>query len=117
MASLVAQTVKNRLQCRRPEFNPWVGKIPWRRAWQLTPVFLPGESPWTGEPGGLQSMGVTKSRTRLRDEEHTHPGLLWWLSGRVCLPKQNRGFDPGSGKLPHAMKQVNLWAITIEPAL
>ena len=28
----------------RDRFNPWVGKIPWRRAWQLTPVFLPGES-------------------------------------------------------------------------
>ena len=27
------------------------------RAWQPTPVFLPGESPWTEEPGGLQSMG------------------------------------------------------------
>ena len=31
-------------QCRRCRFNPWVRKIPWRRAWQLTPVFLPGES-------------------------------------------------------------------------
>ena len=33
-------------QCRRHKrrrFNPWVGKIPWRRAWQPTPVFLPGE--------------------------------------------------------------------------
>ena len=29
---------------RRCKFNPWIGKIPWRRAWQLTPVFLPGES-------------------------------------------------------------------------
>jgi len=28
----------------RPGFHPWVRKIPWRRAWQLTPVFLPGES-------------------------------------------------------------------------
>ena len=37
--------------------DPWVGKIPWRRAWQPMPVFLPGESPWTEEPGGLQSMG------------------------------------------------------------
>ena len=34
----------------------WVGKIPWRRGWQPTPVYLPGESPWTEEPGGLQSM-------------------------------------------------------------
>ena len=34
-------------QCRRHErcrFDPWVGKIPWRRAWQPSPVFLPGES-------------------------------------------------------------------------
>jgi len=31
-------------QCRRPGFDPWVGKIPWRRKWQFTPVFLPGES-------------------------------------------------------------------------
>ena len=31
-------------QCRRRGFHPWVGKIPWRRARQPTPVFLPGES-------------------------------------------------------------------------
>ena len=36
-------------------FDHWVGTIPWRRAWQSTPVFLPGESPWTEEPGGLFS--------------------------------------------------------------
>ena len=44
--------------CRRHKrhgFNPWVGKIPWRRALQPTPVFLPGESPWTEETGGLYS--------------------------------------------------------------
>ena len=29
---------------KRCGFDPWMGKIPWRRAWQLTPVFLPGES-------------------------------------------------------------------------
>ena len=29
---------------KRREFHPWVGKIPWKRAWQPTPVFLPGES-------------------------------------------------------------------------
>ena len=31
------------LRCGRSRFNPWVGKIPWRRVWQSTPVFLPGE--------------------------------------------------------------------------
>ena len=34
-----------------------VGEIPWRRTWQPTPVLLPGETPWTKEPGRLQSMG------------------------------------------------------------
>ena len=46
------------MQCTRLGFDPWVGKIPWRRAWQPTPVFLPRESPWTGEPGRLQSTGL-----------------------------------------------------------
>ena len=32
------------LQCRRPGFDSWVRKMPWRRKWQPTPVFLPGES-------------------------------------------------------------------------
>ena len=55
--SLVVQTVK-----KLPAVSEnWVlslgGTIPWRRAWQPTPVFLPGESPWTEEPVGLQSMG------------------------------------------------------------
>ena len=31
------------LQCRRPRFNPWVRKIPWRREWLPSTVFLPGE--------------------------------------------------------------------------
>ena len=35
--------VKNLPAMGRPEFDPWVGKIPWRRAWQPTPVSLPGE--------------------------------------------------------------------------
>ena len=31
-------------QCRRPRFDPWIRKIPWRRKWQPTPVFLLEES-------------------------------------------------------------------------
>ena len=41
----VALAVKEpAFQCRRHRFNPWIGKSPWRRAWQPIPVFLPGES-------------------------------------------------------------------------
>ena len=39
-------------QCRRHRFDPWVRKIPWRRAWQPTPVFLPGESHGQRSPVG-----------------------------------------------------------------
>ena len=43
-ASLVAQLVKTiLLQCGRPGFDPWVGKIPWRKKRLPTPVFWPGE--------------------------------------------------------------------------
>ena len=56
----VAQMVKNHLQYRRPEFDPWVGKILWRKAWQPTLVFLLGESPWTKGPGRLQFTGLQR---------------------------------------------------------
>ena len=43
-ASLVTQQKRIYLPSRRYGFSHWVGKIPWRRAWQPTPVSLPGES-------------------------------------------------------------------------
>ena len=41
-ASLVAQPVKNPSATRGPGISPWLGKIPWRRAWQPTPAFFLG---------------------------------------------------------------------------
>ena len=49
------------LQYSRTRFDPWVGKIPWRRKWKPTPVFLPGKSHWQ-EAGRVQSRGG-KSQT------------------------------------------------------
>ena len=55
--SLVAETVKNPLAMR----ETWVQSLDWedpqKMKWQPIPVFLPGESLWTEEPSGLQSMG------------------------------------------------------------
>ena len=39
---------------------PGLGRSPWRRAWQTTPVFLSGETPWAEEPDGLQSLGLQR---------------------------------------------------------
>ena len=46
------------LQCTRRRFSPWVRKLPWRRRWQHTPIFLPGKI-----PGRLQSTGMQESDT------------------------------------------------------
>ena len=48
---------------RRHEFNPWVRKIPWRRKWQPTPVFL-AENPMDRGARGVADHGVTKNQTR-----------------------------------------------------
>ena len=55
--SLVVQTVSVCLQCARPGFDPWVGKILWRRQWHPTPVLLPGKCHGRRSLVRLQSMG------------------------------------------------------------
>ena len=57
-------------RCKRLEFISWVGKIPWRRARQPTSVFLPRESPWTEEPGGLQFIGSWRLRHDWNNSKH-----------------------------------------------
>ena len=65
-------------------FDPWAGKIPWRRAWQPTPIFL--RIPCTEEPGGLPS----KSQTRLKWRSTQALSLRventpkFFLSSRAC---------------------------------
>src|SRR5574338_627821 len=51
-------------ECRRPGFDPWVRKIPWRRKWQPTPVLLPGKfHGWRSLAGSVHA--VAKSQTQL----------------------------------------------------
>ena len=63
-------------------FDPWIRKSPWRRKWEPTPVFLPGEYHGQEKPGGLQSMG-SQSRTRL---SHSCPGITLVLKS-LCQAK------------------------------
>ena len=58
LASLVAQTVKNPLAMQETWVQFLGGQDPWRKEWQPSPVFWPGE--WTEDPGGLQSMGLKR---------------------------------------------------------
>ena len=62
--SLVAQKV-NKLPAMQDTWlqDLWVGKIPWRRKWQPTPVFLPGESHGQRSLAGYSLGGRTESDT------------------------------------------------------
>ena len=61
------------LQCRRPGFNSWVGKIPWRRKWQPTPVFLPGKPHGQRSLVGYSPWGHKESDTTERLHFHFQP--------------------------------------------
>ena len=62
-ASLVAQMVKNLPATQRPGFNPWIGKIPWKREWLPTPLFLPGEFHGQRNLAGYSPWGCKESDT------------------------------------------------------
>ena len=67
--------VRNRLQTRRPGFNPWVRKISWRREWLPTPVFLPGEF-----HGQRTLVGYSPQGLRVRHDWATHSFFLLLVS-------------------------------------
>ena len=63
-----------RLQCRKHRrlgFDPWAGKIPWRRAWQPTPLFLPEAFQGQRSLEGYSSWGGKESNTAERLSMHT----------------------------------------------
>ena len=72
-------------QYRRRGFDPWVGKIPWRRKWKPTPLFLPGES-----HGQRSLVG------------YSHRVAKTWIShGCTCVPHP----EPPSHLPPHPIPQ------------
>ena len=72
--------------CRTCRFDPWVGKILWRRKWQPTPVFLPGKA-HDGGAWWATVHGVTESQTRLSEQHfHFHHSVLFAvLVTKSCL--------------------------------
>ena len=59
-ASLIAQLIKNPPAMWRPGFDPWVGKIPWRREWLPTSVFWPGEVHGLYSPCSRKELNITE---------------------------------------------------------
>ena len=92
--SSVAQQKRILCQCRRQNFDPWVGKIAWRGKWQPTPAYLPGEfhrqrspagySPWGRKIAGhnLETKEQLRVVTRAKWNDATLP-----LSTELCAHK------------------------------
>ena len=87
---------------KRHGFDSWVRKTPWRRKWKPTPVFLPGESPWTEKPGRLQSMG-------------SHRVGHDWSNSACTLSNRNWHNVPyfKKGKLYSKQKLSDFWVIIL----
>ena len=63
VVALVVKNLPANAGDMRREFDPWVGKFPWRRKWQPTPVFLPGESHGQRSLEGYSAWGHAESDT------------------------------------------------------
>ena len=92
--SLQAQTVKRLPTMQDTRFNPWVGKIPWRRKWQPTPVLLPGKFHGRRILVGYSPWG----RKELDTTEQLHfmgfPGASGKEPACKCRRHKRCGFDP-----------------------
>ena len=101
------------LPCGRPGFDPWVGKIPWRREWLPTPVFLPGESPWTEEPGGLQFVGSH----RVRHDWSTKHSTLPLVSQQTKMKNRLRSRKLQISKIYFNIQPKPVFGLSLKPCL
>ena len=68
------------LQFERLRFDPWVGKILWRRKWQSTPIFLPGKSHGRRSLAGYSSWEHKESDMTEQHHFQFLNSLVWWAS-------------------------------------
>ena len=73
-----------RRRCKRHGFDLYVGKIPWKRKWQTTPVFLPGKSHGQRSLAGYSPWGLKKVGHDLVTKQQQHFKL------HICPPFQNK---------------------------
>ena len=90
-ASLIAQSVKNLPAMQETWFDSWVWKIPWRRKWQPTPAFLPGESHGQRSlagysPWGHKELGMTEWFSLLLLSLMGGTSLIYFLIGHIHFP-------------------------------
>ena len=87
-ASLVAELVKNLSAMLKPGFDPWVGKIPWRKERLPTLVFWPGEFHGLYSPWGRRESDTTEHSSAVKKAEHqrTDDFELWCWRRLLRIP-------------------------------
>ena len=92
------------LQFRRPGFDPWVGKIPWRREWlPTTHSRIPAwRIPWTEEPDRLSPWGCKES------------GMTEQLT--LSFPFHNQLIKETQGSSSSPVYQLSLWKHVLAPS-
>ena len=93
-------------QCRRHRFNPWVRKIPWRRKWQPTPVFLLGNSPEQRSQGGYSLWGHKRIGHGLATKEQQKLSTV----EMYCLKRCPTRYSSISEPRDHG---VNTWLVCV----
>ena len=96
-------------QWRRHGFDPWVGKISWRRKWQPTPVFLSGKSHGQKSLVGYSSWGLKRVRHNLAIKHQTpkeNGERIWPLKS-----SRGRDFPTGKIKMGVSVLWVTWWVV------
>ena len=108
-ASLVAWKIKNLpAMLWRSRFDPWVGKIPWRRDWQPTPVFLPGKSHGQRNLAGYSPRGRKESDTTERptlSTFHTLYNSVFKVKNKTLVGKRD------SNKYKWLERNTSIWCL------
>ena len=93
-------------------FDPWVGKIPWRRKWQPSPVFLPGKSHGQRSLVGYCPLGHKESDTTKGLSTHTHTHTSCCIS----FPQPGTVLSPAVVVLD-SIKKCRLFLLEADPQL
>ena len=104
---------------KRLGFNSWVRKIPWRRKWQPTPVFLP-ENPMDRGAWQATVHGIAKSDMTEHMCMHTHKHTCWTSQNMSHGGNQHRKQNPPKYVLPGkwlSMKRLRWSQVTFYPKL
>ena len=114
LAVVVKNLPANAGDVKRHGFDPWIGRIPWSRKWQPTPVFLPGKFPGWRSLAGYSPWGHKES-AMIKVTEDTQWKIPWsrkWQPTPVFVPRKFHAHRSLLGYSPWGCKRVRHHLVT-----